>query len=471
MNYYQEDKTIFAQGIFHFGEDKVKVYSSFSYLSHSPEPIDVIFWSEENEVNRIFDSSLSYPGVAWFDGKSENGENIQILGVNVEELIDFHRIKGTGNFFTKGEINYIPKKTSVVPIYLNLSDCPIIIPERSYRTKYDGTISFNDDNKERHGIIWASEKGEATLIDYYSFINDVIWNFDLLVRLKKNTLILNFETQGDIDIKSILYQIPRFLFDDLNLISFLSRMRVVVEEASINYKEGEKYIDAFSRYKSWHGFRSLPTNQRFPYNIIDSKHLRDGLFNTLITNFKKSPYKEVIRKTIPFLLSSYEDGYIETILINAYAGLESMVDGISKIYKNEYLLNNNQFKRLTRKIKETIRQEISDDEIFEGVAKKLPELRRRAFLDRLIFLLRDQNVNSSLIWPPNTDEPKEFHNLLKRRNNLIHQGHLDYGIITSFDLSRIQKLLEIWILSLLECPEKFINKRNLYKYAPINKKI
>lgn len=465
---YQAKNSFFAKGNYHFRQRSIPVELTGSYKSYSADAVEIHMWSDEEGASEIFNSSMRYPYSLWFDGKTELGEPVWMMGIHPKQITGFNNLDGDVRIFIRGDIDATAKPGAKIWIHAKTSQSSLIIPEWIYSVNYDGTITKVIGDEERKGINWRNEHGEARLIDNYEYVNGDRDNVTL--RIRTNSLFLDIIPDVETELKAVLLQLPKFLKEDLSLLSFIGRRRIVCIEASARIKPDEKPFHAFARYQTWGGFYNLPSDQGYTC-LINPQSLQQGIFGDLIVNYRKSPYKAVIDRTIPYLITTYEDGYVETHLVNAYAALESMVDGIGTSFGQEYLLWNNPFKRLSKKIDELVRQEISDGEVVEGIAKKIPELRRRSFIDRLLFLLNAQGVNTKLIWPPNTDEPEEFHKILKRRNLLIHTGTIDQGGTTQFDLNRIQKLVELWILKLLDCPDDALYMPSLYRDAPIDQLI
>ena len=106
-----------------------------------------------------------------------------------------------------------------------------------------------------------------------------------------------------------------------------------------------------------------------------------------------------------------------------------------------------------------------------SIIKKIPELRRRAFLESLLALIEIFQINLGLLWPPDVDIEGQLAEILHRRNLLIHQGKMEVPSQYFYDFIRIQKLVELWILRLLDCPEEVINNHALWFDAPINKQL
>lgn len=411
---------------------------------------------------------MSFPDHAWIDGITEMGEPIWIRGISIKQITGFNHLEGSANVFLKGDFEVKAKLTETIFVHAITSSSPLIIPEWNYILSYDGTIERRGNDKERKGIYWENSQGKANLIDNYEYVSGGEDNKDVSIRIRTNSLFLTIIPEEEMEIKELLIQLPTILYEDLRLLSFIGRKRIICSEASVRVQSENNTSHAFARYKTWGGFYNLPADQGIMRSLLKPNALHEGVFKNLIENYRKSEYKAVIDRTIPYLITSYEDGYLETHLINAYAALESMVDGIGSTLNQEYLTGNNQFKKFSKIIEERIRVEIEDPEIAEGIIKKIPELRRRIFLDRLLNLITNQGVNTNLIWPPNTDEAKEFQNLIKRRNLLIHQGILEPGNSCLYDLNRVQKLVELWILKLLDCPVDAINEFGLWRGAPIN---
>ncbi len=465
---YQTVNSFYAKGNYHCRNISLPVQLTGSYKSFSTDPVDVHIWSEEKKASQIFNDSMRFPYSVYFEGKTENGESICLTGIQPYQITGSNQLKASIGTFINGDIESIAKQTDIISIHSMITSTPLIIPQSLYLPDCDGTISISGNEKSRSGICWNNRHGKAQLIDNYEYIVGENENKGVTLRLKTNSLFLEISPTTEMDLRTVLFKLPQYIDEDLRLLSFIGRKRVVCTEASATFNTGGRSFSAFVRYKTWGGFYSEPMDESILRSLIKPFYLKEGLFDILISKYRESKYKLIIDRTIPYLLTSYEDGYLETHLVNAYAALESMVDGIGDTYDLNYLLGNNQFKRLAKKIEDIICQEIPDEEIGKGIIKKIPELRRRTFLDRLLYLLNTQEVDTNLIWPPKIDETIEFHEILKRRSLLIHTGKVDIDHSGEFDLSRVQKLVELWILKLLDCPHEAINQFGLWRDAPIN---
>ena len=59
--------------------------------------------------------------------------------------------------------------------------------------------------------------------------------------------------------------------------------------------------------------------------------------------------------------------------------------------------------------------------------------------------------------------------LIRRRNTYIHQGRIDDYGVHYVDLYRIQNLIELWILKLLDYPDTAINDFAINHPVPLNR--
>jgi len=135
----------------------------------------------------------------------------------------------------------------------------------------------------------------------------------------------------------------------------------------------------------------------------------------------------------------------------------------------EYILGRSPFDRLARKLRDVICEEIEEENVALAVAKKLPELRRRSYADRLIMLFDEHGLDLTKLWPPGADIPSEVQAIVKRRGIYIHQGKIDDYDPYIFDLHRFQYLIELWILKFLGCPDTAINYLAVNRYVQLNR--
>jgi hypothetical protein len=161
--------------------------------------------------------------------------------------------------------------------------------------------------------------------------------------------------------------------------------------------------------------------------------------------------------------------YIEPRIGIIYSALDGFMNGLDTDNQVAYQLGSSRFDKLSKKLRRLIREEVDEQEIADGIIKKLPELRRRSFVERLLMLIERYDLNVTKLWPPGADIASELQALVRRRNVYVHQGKIeDYGPYL-LDLYRILNLIELWILKLLEYPDAALNLLALNSYLPINK--
>ncbi|MCP4372222.1 MAG: hypothetical protein GY797_29500 [Deltaproteobacteria bacterium] len=169
------------------------------------------------------------------------------------------------------------------------------------------------------------------------------------------------------------------------------------------------------------------------------------------------------------LLVSHERAYLENQYVSAFTALECLVFGLSKGNQVNDILGANRFKKLSKKLRQLIRDEIQDETVAEDVIKKLPELKRRAFFDRLLILVQNYDLDLRKLWPPETDVEVELKRAIGRRNNFFHQGKVDDYDLLIYDLNRLQNLVELLILRILDCPVDILNQSALGHLVPIHR--
>lgn len=466
---YQTHKSFSAQGNYKLKNRSFPVQLSGRYKPNSGEPIEIIIKSTNEPIEDLLWNSMDIAYGISFEGMDDRGMPLKLLEIKATGRSEGNQLTAEANIYIEGDFDETINPGDHIKIIATTSPTPLIKPEWSYFSSCDGTISRFGEFRERVGIRWEIDHGTAQLIDNYEFSTHKIFSTDVLYRMQLNSLILNVDITDEQDICTFLTQLPKMLSDDLSLLSFIGRERLVIFETTCTMRKDGIYKKIYARYKAWTGFFSRPVDQSVLRPIIRLQELKTGVFEHLVNIHKKSPDKEIIARVLPYLLTSYEDGYYEPHLMNAFSALEGIVNNIGIRHNLTYLLKNNQFKRFSKKVNDLIDQEDMGDEIASGIKNKVPDLRRRAFIECLLFLLEKYEIKTQLLWPPGIDERKEFHNIVKRRNTLVHQGIIGRKGTIEFDLSRIQRLVELWILKLLDCPDEAINTYGLWHEVPINK--
>lgn len=319
-------------------------------------------------------------------------------------------------------------------------------------------------SSRRDGIKWNSELGEVELADFYDFLEDIAGSDRAWVRVQRCKALLNIKTTGTLSLEALLLRVEDRLQEAFLLLSLLSRKRILPYEAHVSFhkengSEAPKFAEATVRFRQWLGYQLEGDDSSGSWRDLPvlPARLRDGLFVDLLNNYLASPVRQTIGRVIPFLLVSHEEGYFEAKLVTIYTALECLVDDLGRDAGIDHLLGSSAFKKLAKRLREVIRQDVPDEDTANGIETKLPELRRRSFHERLTKLLAIHDVDSRRFWPAGTDVDSEIGKILKRRDGFIHQGNLDDACWGDF--MRLQVLLEHWILRILDCPEEALNAR------------
>src|SRR4030066_379942 len=134
---YQTNNNFFAQGYYHSGKKSVPVQLTGNYKSFSDDPVDIQVWSEDKDAFEVFDSSMSYPYSIWFDGKTEMGESVWMMGIRPYQITGSNHLDGTVDIFIKGNLEAIAKPNQTIQVQAITSQSPVILPEWQYIQSYD----------------------------------------------------------------------------------------------------------------------------------------------------------------------------------------------------------------------------------------------------------------------------------------------------------------------------------------------
>lgn len=472
----QSIRNFIARGDAFRDDTSLPVTITGSYSSFGPDPVQCTVVPDIGKLPSGSSDLFDDQHTIQLRGRTELGKEIWIPRFRVTNTThagDQVSWKGIAEFFVEGNLGEFDASGGniicsafVPPTLIALSDC-------YYVPSYDGTITL--ERGERKGIRWNTILGEAELIDNYEYNRDEKVGLDqALIRVQRCQVTIEIQPAGVISLRSILSDLEDALDEALWLSSFLSRRRIAWYGAEAIFFPGDgptkDFRQAIARRRQWLGFQSeTQADPSWIDLLVKKQALKDQLFQQLLTNYEASPFHNTIRRAMINLLMSHERGYLEAQLGSIYAALEGLVDGLGENGRVTYLLGSSRFGKLAKKLREFIRDEIEDQGIAEGIIKKLPELRRRAFLDRLLKLIEKWDLDVTRLWPPGVDIPFELQQLIRRRDIYIHQGKMDDLNQYLFDFNRLQNLVELWILKLLDCPDTAVNPHALGRFVPINR--
>lgn len=475
-----------ARGEVYRDEISLPVTITGSYDTLAADPVQcTIMPHMENLVGGVFDKGHTLQ----IRGKTELGKEIWIPELRVEKFSTAHprdpeasdqaSWEGVAKLFAEGDLKEFDASNGEIICSIFTSPTPIALSGVSYVTDHDGTVKmWEGDEKKRKPILWQTNLGEAELIDTYSYHrNEKVGHNQTLIQIQRCQITTKIRLSGQISFKTIISELESEFDNALLLLSFLGRSRVVWYEAQVVYYPdsddnlSRDFRMANVRRDQWLGYRYDHENLRFSMvNVLVKHHaLRNGAFQQLLVNYEKSQYHDIIRQAIIHLLASHERAYLENQYVSAFTALECLVFGLGESNKINDILGANRFKKLSKKLRQLVRSEITDEMVAEDVIKKLPELKRRAFLDRVFMLIQKYDPDLKKLWPPDADIKMEMKRAIGRRNNFFHQGKIDDYDLLMYDLNRLQNLVELLILKVLDCPDEILNQSALGHLVPIQR--
>jgi hypothetical protein len=415
-----------------------------------------------------FGSLYDYQDPLQLKGKTEEGKDIWSpeFQINRARRGFLHRpstqdrflLEGVAAFFIEGDLSTFDASKGEIGCIVSVT--PTILSQDTngrYLPNWDGTIARS--GNARQGIHWNTLLGEAELLDNYEYLHEKVGFEDVLIRFQKCQITLKIIPQHrETSLRSLIIEVKEILDVPLLLLSFLSRRSITWYEAKATFIPADRATEVFRDAKALHqqslgydlGTDTISSQANVPVNL---QALKEGAFQAILQSYEGSPLKNTIRQTIQYLLITHESGYFEARLGLVYAALECLVDGLSKHNRMTYLMGSSKFDKLSKKLAQTIQSEVPDESIALGVIAKLPELRRPAIRERLLKLLEIYKLNNIRM---SSDLSTALQGILERRNHYIHQGVVDYDKQLD-DFYLLQELIELWLLTLLECPDTAIN--------------
>lgn len=458
---------------------------SGNYPVFAPNPVHCTIMPDMNALPAGVIVPLSKQNVVNISGLTEQGKQIWIPDFHIDRITNTRprdqmfggqtHWEGVADLFLEGDLDEFDASDGRIIYTIYTSPSSIAESGVMYKLGWDGTIQIWESD-ERKSIQWRTSLGKAEFIDGYVYHqNENVGLDQATVRIKRCVIIIGVQSTGVASFKSMLTDLKEIFEKALWLLSFLSRKRVVWYEAKVVFYPDDNLVkdsrQAIARRNQWLGFGN---DEMVAHNFPLVKRrvmIDDGLFAQLLANYESSEHYTTLRQAMIHLLVSHERVYLENQYASAYTALECLVYGLDKNNKVGHLLGSNPFKKLSKKIRELVRKEIPEDDVVEGINKKIPELQRRSFLEQLLMQAGKHGVDLTKLWPPGTDVEKELHALVKRRNTYIHQGKTEDSKIVLFDLNRIQNLVELWILKILDCPDKAINEAAIGHLVPIQSQL
>lgn len=446
-----------AVGSLSFSGSKVPVSFTGRYSKTENKKISIeIYPKKRYQSNSIFNWIMQFP--AELEGKTRLGERIWIPQVSIlSRAVGNFSLSGSSQQIVFGDLNKIRGRTRFKAFVPSTS---LLTPNLSVAYYLDGRIAPLPNEKfEADSIEWDSVIGKARFTQEFEFYDGKYGVPSSLIRLQNSVLIIDVSGIKKADVKSYYRSIAKETANILNLLSIFSLKRLGWYQTELLVKSRGAYqTKAHSYGFDWMGFE--PENARNSPHvflpILPIKLKRNSLFSSLYHNYSQSEFKEIIKRAINYLLSTYEYGYRESHYSSAYSALETIVNGTAD-ENTLYILTKPDFKKLKGALTYLIETETSTSEVADDIKKKLQELRRRSFADKVLLIAKTHNIDLSKIWKEPGDIEKQIREVFRRRNALIHNGLITNNSQHQLDFFRIRKLALLLILKLLGCPTEAIN--------------
>lgn len=414
--------------------------------------------------------------ITQFKGQTVDGFNIGSSDFQQEIATVYNTMikwEGIARKFVESDVEDYPIKNSKAVFSVFLPPIPLIPVNFTHHLD---KISQKDGKSEY--ILLDTELSKVILMNSYMYLDETVGIDKASLEVQKCEINIEKHFSNLASLENLFEEIDKEVEDATLIISFICRKYVewyasqvnIHEDTLIDNKQNTKEITLYRLTSSAYRVTQLVHDPQDSNIILQRGNLANGLFQKILKNYKQLECKHVIQQSILYILKSYQDNYIEMRLGNAYSALETLVDGFSQKNNIANSLNNKEFQKLSKKLRQIIREELGENQkATDDIIKKLPELQRRTFIDRWIELLSIYHVDLSLDWllehsfasalrtyETSNDVLSALNLIMKRRNNYIHQGILDSDYCNA-DLRLIQTLTELWIIKLLGCPDEAID--------------
>jgi len=187
--------------------------------------------------------------------------------------------------------------------------------------------------------------------------------------------------------------------------------------------------------------------------LIDRNNLTNGGLSELLDKYRRSTYREELKRTIRFLAASYKITTLESSYFLAYSALDLITSAVRG--EDVFLMDNAKWRR----IQKSLRQFIDNIAVAEGLTpivnqlkEKLPELRRTSGVNRIIKACSHLAIETSDLWRKEGFEAG-LRSASKIRDSLFHAASVGEIDDMWVDLIRIRVLVERLVLGALGWPD------------------
>ena len=431
---------------------RLGVFVEIEYDSYDSTIISCKIACKENEaeqLRRFFDVEK---GGLVASGKISENQSIYIDIARWKEVK--HNVAEVEvSQFTMGYSGTIPFIRGKYIVSIVLNDVPAVQVDSVGEMSYLGFISRN--RKQEDAISWENELGKYSLADYYDHEKADVANEKATLQIKRTKIFVEKEFTQSTETEALLRSFEDEIKDRLLMLSFISRKWINWYEIDIAiFSEGEdRTVYNVTRRMKTHSKEDI-----FKTQLFHQKELKEGLFDKLTSEYKKSIYKEMLRRAINFLVASNQRTSIEAKIQAAYSALEAITTACCKKLGVNEAFEKDRLDIITDKLKNQLSQifqehEWSNYKLLDELTAKLFELRRRSLASRLVDAISLSKIEVIDIWYFHGEVlfDDKIRDIISRRNKLIHSGEIVDLNQLYRDLLRIQAISERLLLFMLDC--------------------
>jgi|GEM_PF-3959475 len=404
--------------------------------------------SEFTDKLQFGDSSFSIKGI------TEDGRSIEIkecylrkiekieFPIRIYELEREVAKLEANDFKIESKYKEIPKNLLSLSIIFKLDNRGILnrAISRSEIFDYNGSIEVKSRIEPKK---INTEIGQLSFFRYFNFLPFTINQRKGKYRYYSNAALIEIESAEFNKYNEKINETKKMIDDYLYLISFISRKWVRWNQYTSYIKtKNKKEIVAIQEYFR-EGYHPEEGKEQMEDFIIEPEDL---------TKFLKISYpiyknkKDYLRPILAHYITSQEEKLMESAFLMLCITIEALIYQYSEHEGVSFIINKNQFKKLSKLLKQVIfefsRKENIDKEL---IFNKLPELRRRPIKSNLKSLIEKYNICTNDLYP---NAKKEF-KFLELRNKLLHQGKIPNYYELFKEKMKLQYLVERIILRML----------------------
>lgn len=319
---------------------------------------------------------------------------------------------------------------------------------------YNGNIELKPGYPEE--IQWQTPFGVAEARMNYVYEEEIISGDKAVVQMRMPSISVKLDLTKPYSVKEVMEGLKQEMHDVCLLFALCSRQRVDWFDIGMTLRVRGPHFVNVADPKIRQSANKIIYSERFE-ELINHRDLVSGGFENLLAKFRASPHSELLRRTIPFIVVSYAPGFTETKFFLCYSALNALCDSIAKIAPE---LSEAQWKRVESELKMALQEILTKEgktDMFELMAKKIPEIKRAPEMDVVLDAIARTRVKVDDLWE-NKPVATGLNEARKMRNALFHAADRTDIFEMEKNLTRLRILTERLTLNLLAWPTEKIWK-------------